>query len=410
MGSGRLPRVERGPSVEETRMQIDVLPLDDRGSARLATRLAAGASFATLHLGCRADPSPLLEQARAMGVPLMGGTSCRGGLAAGGAVPGALVVIDDPAGAYGCALHRFANAGPEAAEEAGRAAVRAAMADAGRPGERPDLVWLQVTPGREERVLAGIESVVGTETTILGGSAADDDVSGAWFVFAAGEVASAGVAVGVLYPSTRLSVTYQNGYAPTERSGRVTRAQGRRIAAIDGRPAADVYAEWTGGAGLSGPPQPGAAPRNILSSSAFWPLGRPLTEVAGVPFHLLVHPAEADAEGGLSVFADVTEGERLVQMSGSAEGLTARAGRVARLAAEAGGIAPDDVAGALLVYCGGCMLAVQDRLGDVAAGMGAALPGVPFAGTFTFGEQGPILGAGNRHGNLMISCIVLSRR
>jgi len=391
-------------------MRIDVLPLDDTGTGDLAGRLAAGPAFATLHLRCGEDPAPLLSRARAAGVALMGGTSCRGALAAGGAVPGALLTIDDPGGAYGCALRPFADDGPEAAEDAGRAAVRAAMEDAGRPGERPDLVWLQVTPGREERVLAGLQSVVGPETPVLGGSAADDEVAGDWFVFAAGEVATAGVAVGVLYPSTRLSVAYQSGYAPTERSGRVTRAEGRRIAAIDGRPAAEVYAEWTGGAVLPGPPPRGAGPRNILSPGAFWPLGRPLTEVAGVPFHLLVHPAEADAEGGLSVFADVAEGERLVQMSGSADGLTARAGRVARLAAEAGGIAAGDVAGALLVYCGGCMLGVRDRLDDIAAGMRAALPGAPFAGTFTFGEQGPILGAGNRHGNLMISCIVLSRR
>ncbi|RDC73121.1 hypothetical protein DLJ49_08400 [Rhodovulum sp. 12E13] len=403
-------------------MKIDVTPIDAAGPAALAAHLeAAGAApaFATLHTGCTRDPAPLIEWARARGIALMGGTSCRGALTAAGRATGALFTIDDPGGDYGCALRPFTGPGAAAAEQAGREAVAAAMAAADRPGERPDLVWVYGTPGQEERVLAGIESVVGAETPILGGSAADDDVSGQWWIVAGGEVAREGVAVGVLYPSTRLSVAYQSGYAPTECAGTVTRAEGRRIAEIDGRPAAEVYAEWTGGAvdvsplreaAVAGGGASGLAPRNILSPSAFWPLGREVTEVAGVPYHLLAHPAEADPEGGLTLFADVAAGERLVQMTGSADGLTARAGRVARLAAEAGNIAADDVAGALLVYCGGCMLSVEDRLDDVTEGMRTALPGTPFAGVFTFGEQGPILGAGNRHGNLMISCVVLSRK
>ncbi|NNJ67935.1 MAG: hypothetical protein HKP54_07825, partial [Boseongicola sp.] len=64
------------------------------------------------------------------------------------------------------------------------------------------------------------------------------------------------------------------------------------------------------------------------------------------------------------------------------------------------------IAGALMIYCGGCMLAVQEQLDDVAAGVREALPGVPFLGVFTFGEQGVVLDGRNRHGNLMISAIV----
>jgi len=52
------------------------------------------------------------------------------------------------------------------------------------------------------------------------------------------------------------------------------------------------------------------------------------------------------------------------------------------------------------------MLSVRPRLSEVVGKVSAALGGAPFLGTFTFGEQGPILGAGNRHGNLMISCII----
>jgi hypothetical protein len=338
----------------------------------------------------------------------MGATSSRGVMTAEGQAPGMAFALQDGAGDYGCALRAFpAGADDAAVEEAARAATLAAMAQAGRPGEAPDLVWLCGTPGREERLLAGIESVAGAQTPIVGGSAADNDVAGGWSVFAGTERASSGVAVGVLYPSCAVSTAYQNGYAPAGPSGLVTAAEGRTIRRIDDRPAAEVYAEWTGGAVVA--PAPGEADRPILAESAFWPLGREIADVAGVTYHLLVHPALSRADGGLDVFAEIAAGERLVQMSGSVEGLTARAGRVAALAARAGPIAPEDIAGALVVYCGGCMMSVADRLDDVVDGLRAALPGAPFAGVFTFGEQGPILGAGNRHGNLMISCIVFSR-
>ena len=55
------------------------------------------------------------------------------------------------------------------------------------------------------------------------------------------------------------------------------------------------------------------------------------------------------------------------------------------------------------------MLSVQDRIEEVVDGVVAELPGAPLAGVFTFGEQGPIVGAGNRHGNLMISCVVFGK-
>ena len=93
-------------------------------------------------------------------------------------------------------------------------------------------------------------------------------------------------------------------------------------------------------------------------------------------------------------------------MTGTQNSLVERAGRVASLARAAGRMEDGPVAGALMVYCGGCMLSVQDRLHEVVEGVSTALGGAPFLGTFTFGEQGAILGAGNRHGNLMISCIV----
>jgi hypothetical protein len=95
-------------------------------------------------------------------------------------------------------------------------------------------------------------------------------------------------------------------------------------------------------------------------------------------------------------------------MKGSPELLCARAGRTARLALDQLQEPPEDVAGALVVFCAGCMLAIQDRMDSVAAEVKNAIPGIPFLGFFTFGEQGTGGPMGSVHGNLMISATLFA--
>lgn len=334
---------------------------------------------------------------------LHGGSSCLGVMTqegvniASGAGLGALAIWDAE-GSFGTGS---ADLGDDAGDAA-RQATRIALAAAGRPGEIPDLVWLTVTPGREEQVLDGIRSVIGDEALIVGGSAADNDVSGKWAQFGPSQTHSEGVVVSVLFPSTSVASAYQSGYAPTGDSGVVTRVDGRRLFEIDGQPAAKVYQGWTNEA----VPVAGDTPQSILAAATLWPLGRITREIAGVPFHLLAHPAVTNPDGSIDLFADVTKGDRLWQMRGSADSLTLRAGRVARQARDD---STGDIAGALVVYCGGCMLAVRDRMDEVQQGINAALGDVPWLGVFTFGEQGVPAGTMVKHGNLMISCTVFER-
>ena len=83
--------------------------------------------------------------------------------------------------------------------------------------------------------------------------------------------------------------------------------------------------------------------------------------------------------------------------------------RVAADARALADLAPDDVAGALVIFCAGCMLTVRDRMDRVVAGLDEGLGDAPFLGCFTFGEQGCFVGGENRHGNLMISVTVFAR-
>jgi hypothetical protein len=88
--------------------------------------------------------------------------------------------------------------------------------------------------------------------------------------------------------------------------------------------------------------------------------------------------------------------------------LVDRAGRVTTQARRA---LPEDhgsVAGGLVVYCGGCKMAVGDAIAEVAGAAAAGLDRAPFIGCFTFGEQGRLIDR-NVHGNLMISAVAFGR-
>lgn len=359
-------------------------------------------SFAAVHFNAGQDAKALQSAlaARWPGTALHGATSCKGILTDRGVFTATgtdigVFVIDDPDGDYGTAS---ASLGSDAFVAAAQA-TDAALIAAGRPGETPAMVWLSVAPGHEELVLQGIKSVVGQGCIIVGGSAADNDISGKWAVFGPQNCHGNGVVVSVLFPSAETASIFQYGYSPTNDSGIATRVSGRTLLEIDNRPASHVYAEWSGIA----PALDGSAPRRILAEATFHPLGRVAGYVSSVPFHLLAHPSSSSSDGALALFADVEQGERLWHMASSPDGLITRAGRVANLAKEQIEAKPK---GALVVYCGGMMLAVQDRLPEVQAQIAHALGEACFIGIFTFGEQGVVPGGQACHGNLMISCTV----
>ncbi|MEL6571360.1 MAG: FIST N-terminal domain-containing protein [Pseudomonadota bacterium] len=335
---------------------------------------------------------------------LHGATSCLGVMSQDGPFVDAGVgafAIWDPDGDFGTGMQDLGSNSRAAA----RLATEEALTAADRSGEAPDVIWLSCSPGSEEEVLAGIEDVVGGNVPILGGSAADDTVEGHWQVFDAQSTISNGVIVSVLFPSKPISFAYHNGYAPTVNKGVVTKANGRILHEIDGQPAADVYRSWATEGLIPSQVDERTA---ILSESTLSPLGRYLEEVGGVPFYLLFHPAGLLPDGSLELFADVQVGDELTLMMGAPDQLAERAGKVAALAAQSAAMPTEGIAGALMVYCGGCMLAVKDRLTEVSDGINRALPKVPFMGVFTFGEQGMVVGERNRHGNLMISAIVFA--
>ena len=361
--------------------------------------------FVALHASCQMDLASLRD-----GLDLPAETAIHGATSSSGIISNHPSTTDHPPGAglfaiweedgdFGSAARPLDDDPRARSHEAALAALE--MAD--RPGEVPDLVWLSVTPGEEELVLQGIRDAIGDEVPIIGGSAADNDLSGQWAVFDRAQVLSNGVVVSMLFLDGYHSDAFQSGYSPSTASGRVTRAMGRRILEIDHKPAALVYEQWTDGRIAS---DDGAKEsRNILADSTLSPLARQVQRRDGQSDYLLVHPAAINPDQSIDVFAEVPEGEVLTLMEGTRAALVDRAGKVAEMSRNSLPKGRAEPKGALVVFCGGCMMAMGDEIGKVTDRIRTNLPDLPFLGVFTFGEQGHIPSGGNWHGNLMISCI-----
>lgn len=338
-------------------------------------------------------------------LPIQGGTSCMGVMSGQGFHSEqnsgmGMLAISDPEGSYGVGA---ADIGDDP-RQAASAALESALEDAHRAGEVPDLVWMTAAPGNEEALIKGIEDVIGPDVPIAGGSTADNTVSGNWRQMARSTVFSNAVVISVFFPSVASSYAFHSGYDPLELKGKVTKAHGRTLFEIDGRPAAEVYNEWTHG--LIGDALPNGG--NVLGNTTLAPVGREVGRVGDIPYYKLSHPDQVTADGALTLFADIYEGDEIVLMTGSRDSLITRAGRVTQAAITAGGFETDAIAGSLVIYCAGCMLTVQDHMAEVATGIDSALNQAPFLGVFTFGEQGCFVGHENSHGNLMISVVVFS--
>jgi hypothetical protein len=360
-----------------------------------------------LHGAERCNPRGLVEtiSARWPNARLHGGSSSLGVMTRGSfeASPTSfgLLGIVDHKGAYGVGGVALGAEPRRQVQEA----LALALEQADRPGEVPALVLLTAQPGQEEELLLGIADVVGAHVPVAGGSSADDGVKGHWWQAANRKVGQDLVVVTVLFPSGAVVSSFQSGYEVTKLSGRITRASGRELYEIDGRPAAHVYDEWTDGAIADIVAGGGKIPQK---TSALHPLGRRAGAAGGAVEYVLSFLDTVLPDGALTLYTSVREGEQVWAMRGTDDSLVGRAGRVARamldgLQQEGG---PARVAGALVMFCAASAVYVRERMPEVVASLDVTLDDTPYLGTFTFGEQGRFLAGGNRHGNMMISVVL----
>jgi len=332
---------------------------------------------------------------------VFGCTSSRGVFTPTGFERGAFALIGDEGDASVDVVLR-----PATSASARRAARDAAQQMTARFGRKPDTLLLHATPGFEERILEGIdEAFDGSAPPMYGGSAADDDLSGRWKIFHGSESLSEGFLLVGFRAERPILGSFVSGYLPGNQRGTITRATGRVVNEIDGRPAAEVYDAWRGGALASALAKPGV----VLADTTLHPLGRLVDRVGNVPRYLLSHPHEVRADHALTLFTDVAVGDELAMMVGSEGGLMERTEQVvARARGTAHRATP--IAGGILVYCGGCVMAIGERAKEVGKLYAKAIANAPFIGAATFGEIGCFAGPTptNRHGNLMCDTVLFT--
>jgi hypothetical protein len=337
--------------------------------------------------------------ARFGGAPVVACTSSGGVFTPGGFERGAFALIGDEGDTALAAVARTATA--DTARAAARAAVGELLA---RMEPHPSTLLLYATPGFEERILEGIgDAYDGQAPPIYGGSAADDDLSGQWRLALGAQTIREGfVLAGLAHAEAPLGA-FVSGYLPGKQHGVVTKARGRTIAEIDGEPAARVYSRWLDGRLDDAVEQP----RVVLADTTLHPLGREVDRIGQVPRYLLSHPHEIGPNGTLSLFTEIAVGDTVACMVGFEGGLMERTEQVVQRARAQVRYAVQPTGG-ILVYCGGCVMAIGKRAADVGRMYGAAIGGAPFVGAATFGEVGCFTGRTpvNRHGNLMCSTVL----
>ena len=297
----------------------------------------------------------------------------------------------------------------ESVKDAATDEIRKAVLDAGRnPGDIPDLVLMAASPGIEEEVLKGISAVVGNQVPVYGGSAADNTLEGKWRVFSNDKVFQSGFSIAVIFSTNKIGAAFHSGYLGSSKNAVATDVkddESRTLQTLDGRPAAEVYNEWAydkfdeqlehGG--------------SVLGPASFYPLARRIQGNDRSHF-IGIHPSVMiKNDKSIDLFANVEKGCRLFFTEGTPDALIHRPGTITRRALVNGRIKKSDAGLGLFIYCGGTMLAVQDRINEIVPIINKTLGPIPYIGAFTFGEQGNIPGYGNFHGNLMSSMIVVEK-
>ena len=259
--------------------------------------------------------------------------------------------------------------------------------------------------GVEERVIEGLCDCFGQDVKLFGATAGKDRFLNHAYVFLNEKKVTYGVLVIQILCDRVVSLVTRGGYLMTLRKGVLTESEGRVIKTIDHRPAAEVYNEWTDR----------RFEANILKggdfsrSAALYPLAHYL-ETEPECGCWLVHPYFIDRETkSISLYSEIPQGVEVFLMRGSEDTLIPRMGSAIH---EILDLVPlESIESAFIMYCAGCASIIAERMPEVCQAACQALPGIPFIGCLSYGEQGLLNHAHrNYHGNMMIELVMIKKK
>ncbi|EDM79386.1 hypothetical protein PPSIR1_02496 [Plesiocystis pacifica SIR-1] len=297
----------------------------------------------------------------------------------------------------------------------GRELYTLALASAGqRPDSTPTAMITSQAMGHSEQYCEALNESLSIPVPMIGGNAVTSTIThGA--VIANDEVYAEGVGLAVLFSETKVGTHFHGGFSGRMKRGVVTGVapdDDHVITTIDGRPALEVYDEWSEGAFREQVEASRSAPV-IVNESVLQPLAKALDTKSGEPHFVTLHPWRFNPDGSLDGGVSVTKGETLHYVEGSDEALIQRSGVVTRRAMAEARIPRPQLAGGVHIYCIGAGMALgigaDGKAGGIVDAINTQTDGAPYIGGFFGGEQGMIPDHGYFAGNLMSSMMVFSR-
>ena len=236
--------------------------------------------------------------------------------------------------------------------ETGKKVAKLAMERAGKTCA-PAYFYMVASPAEEEFYAKGIADVIG-EVPFFGGSAADNAVAGDWKIFTQDAIFTDGVAVAFFYTDKPMSNVYTGAYHETVNSGIITEIKGNRtLVSIDGKPAIEKYAKWTG--------------KKVNDLKGGDLLVQTITAPLGVKDRLgdlvaIRHPMFGNDDLSMNIGNNLAVNTAVIQMECTVDELIDSTGKTLK---EVKKTLPADPAAYLLVHCGGRKLGIGDRKGSV---------------------------------------------
>ena len=228
----------------------------------------------------------------------------------------------------------------------------------------------------------------------FGGCAADDWTLHGNSVFCGEQVYPDGLLVAVFETGLQFGIATAHGFQPGQRSVEVTGSRDHEVQQLDGRRAADVYAELVG-----------TSRESLDGKHLTLTTGRPMgvRDLCGQP---LINVASFFTPGdGICFARPVPEGTRLTLMETATDEMIA-AGEKALLKAmlRSGTARP---ALALVCSCALRSRMLKERAPEEIAGMLRAVPQLPVLGFYGYGEVGVTEDGTSDHNHGILSVLVL---
>jgi hypothetical protein len=262
------------------------------------------------------------------------------------------------------------------------------------------------------KMLDGIAAVVGPDVPVLGGNAGDEKFDSSWTQFTQKGMYHEGLVLTAVYSQRKLGWAFESGFRITDKSGVVTKSDGKTIYEIDHRPALDVYNEWLNGALMDYIHKSGHY--DIAAFTAQYPLCKVLRGPSGQVGYMTSHPVPKEADMGpktLPVYALIEEGSRIQLFSATWQTILNRAELAPANALIRGDIPRNDGLFGMLFFCSGAYYSIPaSERPKLPLLVGNAIGDTPYLGVFTVGEQGYIPGVRNVSANLVESMVTVGNQ